>query len=66
VIKAVPVRSGRGLGELVGGVDRPCGGGGGSSSGTGPGFDAVTGWEVPGGPPLVGTHKAAGAVAAQR
>jgi kumamolisin len=32
----------------------------------GPGFDAVSGWGVPDGPPLVGTERAPGAVAAHR
>ncbi|MGZ4272529.1 MAG: S53 family peptidase [Solirubrobacteraceae bacterium] len=31
----------------------------------GPGFDAVSGWGVPDGPPLVGTERAPGAAAAQ-
>lgn len=33
--------------------------------GAGPGFDAVTGWGVPDGPPLVGTEMAPGAAVAQ-
>jgi kumamolisin len=32
----------------------------------GPGFDAVSGWGVPDGPPLVGTERTPGAVAAHR